>query len=67
MTVRKKHYVIILISVVFIILLVTLYIYYNINNAIASVDNKAGLTVPEKEPAYHFAMISGNIEDSFWL
>lgn len=64
---KKKHYIVVLIAMVFLILLVTLYIYYNINNALASLDNNAGLSVPEKEPAYHFAMICENVEDSFWL
>jgi ribose transport system substrate-binding protein len=64
--VKKKHYIAMITPVILLLLLVTLYIYYNINNALASIDNSAGRIIPGKEPEYHFAMICENVEDSTW-
>lgn len=64
---KKKHYIAIITPVILLILLVTFYIYYNINNELSSIDNSTGLIVPGKEPEYHFAMICENVEDSTWL
>lgn len=63
---KKRLYIIAPVAVIVFILLVTTYIYYNINNAVNSIDNKLGIIAPEEEPVYHFAVICENVEDSFW-
>jgi ribose transport system substrate-binding protein len=64
---KRKHYILLPAILVSLILIITSLIYYSINNALASVENEAGIIVPEQEPVYHFAMICENVEDSFWL
>lgn len=64
---KRKHYIVLPAILVLFILIITSLIYYSINNALASVENDAGIIVPEKEPVYHFAMICENVEDSYWL
>lgn len=64
---KKKHYIILPAILVLLILIITSLIYSSINNALASVENNAGIIVPEKVPVYQFAMICENVEDSYWL
>ena len=64
---RKKNYLVLLTLVILPILSITLIIYFNINNALHSLDNSAGIVVPKTNPEYHFAMICENMDDPFWL
>lgn len=64
---KKKHYVVLLSAMILLILAITSFIYYSINTALASVDQNAGIIVPDKEPVYHFAMVCENVDDPFWL
>lgn len=65
--VRKKNYIVLVTLAALPILIITLIIYYNINNALNSVDKSAGIVIPNANPKYHFAMICENLEDPFWL
>jgi len=65
--VRKKNYIVLVSLCILPILIITLVIYFNINNALHSLDNSAGIVVPNSDPEYHFAMICENMEDPFWL
>ncbi len=64
---RKKNYIVLLTLIILPILIITLIIYFNINNALHSLDNSAGIVVPNTDPNYHFAMICENMDDPFWL
>ncbi|MEL7658054.1 MAG: substrate-binding domain-containing protein [Bacillota bacterium] len=64
---KKKNYIVLLSILILPILIITLIIYYNINNALHSIDNSAGIVVPNTNPEYHFAMICENMDDPFWL
>lgn len=64
---RKKNYIVLLSLLILPILIITSIIYYNINNALHSIDNSAGIVVPKTNPEYHFAMICENMDDPFWL
>lgn len=64
---KKKKYIILLSLLILPILIITLVIYYNINSALQSLDNSAGIVVPNTTPEYHFAMICENMDDPFWL
>ena len=64
---RKKNYIVLLTLIILPILIITLIIYFNINNALHSLDNSAGIVVPNADPNYHFAMICENMDDPFWL
>ncbi|HVI39603.1 MAG TPA: substrate-binding domain-containing protein [Anaerovoracaceae bacterium] len=64
---RKKNYIVLVSLCILPILIITLVIYFNINNALHSLDNSAGIVVPNSDPEYHFAMICENMEDPFWL
>ena len=65
--VRKKNYIVLVSLIILPILIITLIIYYNINNALHSLDSSAGIIVPNTDPEYHFAMICKNMDDPFWL
>ena len=64
---RKKNYIVLVTLIILPILIITLMIYYNINTALHSLDNSAGIVVPNANPKYHFAMICENMDDPFWL
>ncbi len=64
---RKKNYIVLVMLIILPILIITLIIYYNINNALHSLDNSAGIIAPNPDPEYHFAMICKNMDDPFWL
>lgn len=64
---RKKNYIVLVSLIILPILIITLIIYFNINNALHSLDNSAGIVVPNTAPNYHFAMICENMDDPFWL
>lgn len=64
---KKKNYIVLVTLAVLPILIITLIIYYNINSALNSFDQSAGIVVPNADPKYHFAMICENLEDPFWL
>ncbi len=64
---RKKNYIVLVSLIILPILIITLIIYYNINSALNSIDNSAGIVVPKSDPQYHFAMICENIDDPFWI
>lgn len=64
---RKKNYIVLVTLAALPILIITLVIYYNINNALSSLDKSAGIVIPDADPEYHFAMICENLEDPFWL
>lgn len=64
---RKKNYIVLLVLIILPILSITAVIYFNINNALHSLDNSAGIVVPKTDPKYHFAMICENMDDPFWL
>ena len=64
---RKKNYIVLVALIILPILIVTVIIYFNINNALHSIDNSAGIVVPKTDPKYHFAMICENMDDPFWL
>lgn len=63
---RKKNYFVLVTLAALPILIITLVIYYNINNALNSLDQSAGIVIPNADPKYHFAMICENMEDPFW-
>ncbi len=63
----KKKYVFILIAIIVPIITVTLLIYYNLNNSLRSVNQNEGITGKDTKPEYHFALISENMEDPFWV
>ncbi len=63
----KKNYIVLLFVLILSILIVTLVIYYNINNTLHSFDKSAGIVVPDTPPIYHFAVICENMDDPFWL
>ena len=65
--VRKKNYIVLVTLIILPILVTTLIIYFNINAALHSLDNSAGIVVPKTVPKYHFAMICENMDDPFWL
>jgi ribose transport system substrate-binding protein len=64
---RKKNYIVLVTLIILPILVITAVIYYNISNALQSLDNSAGIVVPKTDPKYHFAMICENMDDPFWL
>lgn len=64
---RKKNYIVLVTLIILPILIITLIIYYNISSALHSIDNSAGIVVPNANPKYHFAMICENMDDPFWL
>lgn len=64
---KKKNYIVLVSVIILPILIITLIIYYNINNALHSFDKSAGIVVPNTDPKYHFAMICENMDDPFWL
>ncbi|MBR0598217.1 substrate-binding domain-containing protein [Sinanaerobacter chloroacetimidivorans] len=63
----KKNHIILLSVSILAILIITLLIYYNINNALHSIDKSDDIVVSNTNPDYHFAMICENMEDPFWL
>ncbi len=65
--VRKKNYIVLVTLIILPILIITLIIYFNINNALHSLDNSAGIVVPKTDPKYHFAMVCENMDDPYWL
>ncbi|HML37712.1 MAG TPA: substrate-binding domain-containing protein [Bacillota bacterium] len=64
---KKKNYIALVALIILPILIVTGIIYFNINSALHSLDNSAGIVIPKTAPKYHFAMICENMEDPFWL
>lgn len=64
---RKKNYIVLVTLIILPILIITLIIYFNINNALHSLDNSAGIVVPKTDPKYHFAMVCENMDDPYWL
>ncbi len=64
---RKKNYIVLVSLCILPVLIITIIIYFNINNVLHSMDNSAGIVVPDTAPEYHFAMICENMDDPFWL
>lgn len=64
---KKKNYATVVLILIFLLLIVTGLIFYRINNALYKVEQKPGIILPDKIPAYHFAMIYKEIGDPSWI
>lgn len=64
--IKSKYYTTFILIMVLFILVITGFIFYSINSTFNHIDEDTEIIVPDQIPAYHFAMIYKDTDDSDW-